>query len=198
MYRWIDFYSFLFMFAGLLAAAIIKWRALRESQKMDYDSSSDFMKMDAFAWWGFFSLTVGGMLIPIFEKTLPILNRYLTLEEQPPHFSHPGVNAVFVIFFTIGGLIMTTQTEKLSMGWMVNPDWPFDYGIFYPFLFPWMIFQYVLRTSIPGAIFYTIFFFALLEIPLGIPMYILFSAYISQLLLSIGFIKLGSEEPSSD
>lgn len=213
------------MFAGLLAAAFIKWRVLRESRKtdletslndskeIDYESSLeeiqkkmsefllDFKKRDAFAWWGFFSLTFGGMLIPIFEKKSPILYRYLALENSLQFFSNPIANTLFVIFFSIGGLIMASHTEKLSGQWMVNPSWPFNtFMIFTYIVFPWMIFQNFLKKTIQKSIFLLplflilsyLFFIAIFGGMVGISEYILISSYISLFLLSIGFIKLRS------
>lgn len=94
----IQYYSITFFLSGLLVAAITKWKAISGYNKYS-DNLLDYKEWDAYAWWGFLSLTIGGYLISLFDNfTNPITNFW-------PDF-------LTVLYASLGIVLMVSCVKK--------------------------------------------------------------------------------------
>lgn len=134
MYSWMNFYSTLFLLFGLFVAAVSKLSLLYYNGNKLFDDQLNYKIKDAFAWWGFFSLTLGGMLIPI-------LNEYFSHTSTPfPNSPIPISELSLIIYLGIGILLtanlLTEQKHPIQnkkVRYITLPSE--DYFIFlYPFL----------------------------------------------------------------
>lgn len=134
MYSWIDFYAFLFMAFGLISAAIPNLRALSDSSF--HKDILNLRQHSALAWWNFFSLTFGGMLIPISNVLW-----YEASNQFPQNFYPTHLWNIILIFYVgfigIIMLVLIREYEDQSGNKKISMQIPSGNYIFLfmPFIF---------------------------------------------------------------
>jgi len=107
----------------------------------------NYRQWDAYAWWGFFSLTLSGLLIPIIAYTLPLFPTwFINLFSWLPTMSNPITHKVilgisFILFLSYSNLIMVSNigeegniTLESSWQFFAFGLWISVSSIFYRFL----------------------------------------------------------------
>ncbi len=95
----------------------------------------NYRQWDAYAWWGFFSLTLTGLLIPVVEYILP----FLSINLFPKIISPPSIvnfNRVifgfsFISFFTYGIFKMISNIDENGYITLDNSWQFFGFGLWW-------------------------------------------------------------------
>jgi len=201
MYTWMNFYSTLFLLLGLFVAASSKLFILLNPKKDKSNSESrlDHQIRDAFAWWGFFSLTFGGMLIPILNACFSYTSTPFL--DSPMPIPELGL----IIYWGIGVLLTVVRLNEYqhpSKEKKIRSITLSENTLL--FLYPYLIlsiifgekskltyFKGIVSVLVKSTMFFMVFGVILFEI-MDVPITLIIVVFVSLIIHFLGFLIIRS------
>jgi hypothetical protein len=145
--NWMDVYVIIFVLGGLGVAFVSQLEILRGHKKTPQEDKLPQERRNAFSWFGFFSLNLVALLMPIFayiSKTVP---------------NNPLPELIFCFYFVSGPLLISQWLVVNKETGRLAVSLPYFQGIWFIccWFFPWKLW----KTGFNGPAIFMVFPFFL-------------------------------------